>query len=66
MVVAGGACKPTAELEPCNIAQSECQLDIYYALLRLRGDGADPFGGVPPIRTLTLEQYERELRMMWR
>jgi hypothetical protein len=55
-------CKPTAELEPCNIAHADCQLDIYYSLLRLRGDGSDPFGGVPPIRTLTVEQYERELR----
>jgi hypothetical protein len=56
------ACKPTAELEPCNVAHSECQLDIYYALLRLRGDGVDPFLGVPPIRTLTVEEYELELR----
>jgi hypothetical protein len=55
-------CKPTAELEPCNVAHSECQLDIFYALLRLRGDGADPFVGVPPIRTLTVEEYELELR----
>jgi hypothetical protein len=55
-------CKPTAELEPCNVAHDECQLDIYYALLRLRGDGADPFLGVPPIRTLTVEEYELELR----
>jgi hypothetical protein len=57
----GTGCKPTAELEPCNVADGECQLDIYYALLRLRGDGADPFLGVPPIRTLTVEEYEREL-----
>jgi len=58
----GVGCKPTAELEPCNIAHSECQLDIYYSLLRLRGDGVDPFLGVPPIRTLTEDEYERELR----
>jgi hypothetical protein len=56
------ACKPTAELEACNIAHHDCQLDIYYSLLRLRGDGSDPFEGVPPIRTLTVEEYERELR----
>ena len=55
-------CKPTAELEACNIAQRDCQLDIYYSLLRLRGDGPDPFEGVPPIRTLTVAQYEAELR----
>lgn len=56
-----GGCKPTAELQECNVADEDCQLDIYYALLRLRGDGIDPFAGVPPIRTLTIEQYEREL-----
>lgn len=55
------ACKPTDELAACNVAEESCQLDIYYALLRLRGDGVDPFGGVPPIRTLTIAEYEREL-----
>lgn len=55
-------CKPTEELEACNVARAECQQSIYYALLRLRGDGYDPFLGVPPIRTLTVEEYEAELR----
>ena len=39
------------DLELCDIAQSDCQQDVYYADLRLRGDGYDPFGGIPPIRT---------------
>jgi len=57
-----GACKPTEELEACNIATADCQQSIYYALLRMRGDGYDPFLGVPPIRTLTVDEYEAELR----
>lgn len=55
-------CKPTEELEACNVATADCQQSIYYALLRMRGDGYDPFLGVPPIRTLTIEEYEAELR----
>ena len=55
-------CKPTEELEACNVAKADCQQSIYYALLRMRGDGYDPFLGVPPIRTLTVEEYEAELR----
>lgn len=56
------ACKPTDKLEACNVAEADCQQSIYYALLRMRGDGYDPFLGVPPIRTLTVEEYEAELR----
>jgi hypothetical protein len=56
------ACKPTEKLEACNVADADCQQSIYYALLRMRGDGYDPFLGVPPIRTLTVEEYEAELR----
>jgi hypothetical protein len=57
-----GGCKPTDKLEACNVAEADCQQSIYYALLRMRGDGYDPFLGVPPIRTLTVEEYEAELR----
>lgn len=55
------ACGPPKELEACNIATEECQADVYYALLRLRGDGYDPLAKIPPIRTLTVAQYEDEL-----
>lgn len=55
------ACGRRAELEACNIADASCQEDVYYAVVRLRGDGWDPFDGLPPIRTITLEQYRDEL-----
>src|SRR5690606_9762026 len=54
-------CGRRAELAPCNIADRTCQEDVYYAVVRLRGDGWDPFDGLPPIRTITLEQYRDEL-----
>jgi hypothetical protein len=59
LIVAG--CGRVAELEACNIAKRPCQEDIYYAVMRLRGDGFDPFQGVPPIRTITLAAYKKEL-----
>lgn len=54
-------CGRTERLEACNIATSDCQESIYYAVMRLRGDGWDPFDGLPPIHTLTLEQYRKQL-----
>jgi hypothetical protein len=55
------ACGRRAEIEACNIAQRSCQEDIYYEIVRLRGDGFDPFQGVPPMRTITLGEYRDEL-----
>ena len=55
-----GCGRPT-ELEACNIANKSCQIDVYYALVRLRGDGYDTFEGLPPIRTVTVDQYRAEL-----
>lgn len=55
-------CGRSTELYPCNVAEKSCQEDIYYAIVRLRGDGFDPFDGLPPIRTLTEEEYCRALR----
>jgi hypothetical protein len=48
-------------LKPCDIADPACQEDIYYVDLRVRGDGYDPFGGIPPIQTKTEDQYRQEL-----
>lgn len=56
------ACEASEHLEPCNVAVESCQEDIYYALVRLRGDGYDPLAGVPPINTLTVEEYRRQLQ----
>jgi hypothetical protein len=55
-------CSRATELQACNVADESCQEDIYYAIVRLRGDGLDPFDGVPPIRTLTEKQYCDQLR----
>ena len=48
-------------LTVCDITQPDCQQDIYYTDLRLRGDGYDPFAGIPPIRTISEEQFREEL-----
>jgi len=48
-------------LAVCDITQSDCQQDIYYTDLRVRGDGYDPFAGIPPIRTISEDQYRTEL-----
>jgi hypothetical protein len=62
LVLALLGCGPERELEPCNIATESCQEDIYYALVRMRGDGFDPFAGVPPINTVPLETYRMQLQ----
>jgi hypothetical protein len=48
-------------LDLCDITQPDCQEDIYYADLRVRGDGYDPFAGIPPIRTISEDQFRTEL-----
>jgi hypothetical protein len=45
----------------CDITQRACQVDIYYRVLNLRGDGYDPFGGLPPVTVITEDQYRAEL-----
>lgn len=62
LATALGACGPAQELEPCNIASERCQEDIYYALVRLRGDGYDPLADIPPIETIPLETYRAQLQ----
>jgi len=54
-------CSRQRELQACRIAERSCQEDVYYAVVRLRGDGWDPFEGVPPIRTITADAYRDEL-----
>ena len=54
-------CGRREELEGCDINERSCQEDVYYAVVRARGDGFDPFDGVPPIRTITKQQYAEEL-----
>jgi hypothetical protein len=54
-------CGGSDTLEPCGITERACQEAVYYGVLRLRGDGWDPFRGLPPIRTISLEQFRSEL-----
>jgi hypothetical protein len=54
-------CGRQVELQACNTAKLSCQEDVYYAVVRLRGDGWDPFEGVPPIRTISIDEYRKEL-----
>jgi len=48
-------------LKVCDITQPDCQQEVYYGDLRLRGDGYDPFAGIPPIRTIDTTQFRKEL-----
>jgi hypothetical protein len=57
--VAVTGCGGEERLAACNIATQSCQEDVYYALLRLRGDGFDAVAQRPPIRTITRQEYCR-------
>ena len=48
-------------LATCDITQHACQVDIYYHVLDLRGDGYDPFGGLPPLTVITEDQFRAAL-----
>lgn len=54
-------CGRQGELHACKISEASCQQDVYYGVMQLRGDGFDPFAGLPPIRTITLASYRQEL-----
>jgi hypothetical protein len=54
-----GAAKPIAELLRCDITERDCQERIYASVAeRLASDPRDP----PPIRTISVSEYEEELR----
>jgi hypothetical protein len=50
-LTSGLACQH--EFKTCDITQRACQEDIYYRMLSLRGDGYDPFGGLPPVTVIS-------------
>ena len=49
------------DLATCDITQRACQESIYYRMLNLRGDGYDPFGGLPPVTVITENEYRTML-----
>jgi hypothetical protein len=48
-------------LTSCDITQRACQESIYYRMLSLRGDGYDPFGGLPPVTVITEDEFRTQL-----
>jgi hypothetical protein len=60
LLLAGLACSPRA-LDSCDITQRACQESIYYRMINLRGDGYDPFGGLPPIGVITEDEFRTML-----
>ena len=45
----------------CDITQRACQEDVYYRVLSLRGDGYDPFGGLPPVTVISEADFRAML-----
>jgi hypothetical protein len=59
IVLVGLGCQ--RDLHTCDITQRSCQELVYYKTLALRGDGYDPFAGLPPIRVITEAEFRNEL-----
>ena len=57
----GGIACSKPELSSCDITQRACQEEIYFHLLSLRGDGYDPFGGLPPMTVISEQTYRKQL-----
>lgn len=58
--VTAGACS-SHSLDGCDITERACQESVYYRVLSLRGDGYDPFAGLPPIAVITEAELRAEL-----
>ena len=58
-LTSGLACQH--EFATCDITQRACQEDIYYRMLSLRGDGYDPFGGLPPVTVISEADFRTML-----
>jgi hypothetical protein len=48
-------------LTSCDVTQRACQESVYYRMLSLRGDGYDPFGGLPPVTVITEDEFRAQL-----
>jgi len=60
LLLTGLGCEQHA-FKTCDITQRACQQDVYYHMLSLRGDGYDPFGGLPPVTVITEDQFRAQL-----
>jgi hypothetical protein len=49
------------EIGTCDITQRDCQVSVYYRVVNLRGDGYDPFGGLPPVTVISEDQFRAML-----
>jgi hypothetical protein len=58
-LASGAGCQRS--LVTCDITQRSCQEDVYFHDLSLRGDGYDPFGGLPPVTVITEDEYRQQL-----
>jgi hypothetical protein len=45
------------QLDPCDIRQPECQQDVFLLLQNIRGDGWNAFTEMPPVNTITQDEY---------
>jgi hypothetical protein len=57
LALLGTAAGCARDLETCDITERVCQETVYYRLLARRGDGYDPFGGLPPVSVITEAQF---------
>jgi len=60
LAAAASACS-SHTLTACDITERACQESVYYQVLSLRGDGYDPFGGLPPVAVITEAELRAEL-----
>jgi hypothetical protein len=60
LLLLGSACQEH-DFKTCDITQRACQEDIYYRMLSLRGDGYDPFGGLPPVGVISEDDFRAML-----
>lgn len=46
------------QLDPCDIRQPECQQDVFLFLQKVRGDGWNVFTEMPPVDTISWEEFQ--------
>lgn len=61
LALVASACDTATDLKLCDIRETACQDDIFYAVQRMRGVPWDPWVERPDMRTITAEAYLEEL-----